>query len=205
MIEYVVVYPYAVEGANVRLPLVLKNKPDYLEGMLNLPGGKINSGESPTDAAVRELKEEAGLEEIQEYDPMCYCPAEEIGIIQGTQCIIHCVRVPICSRQELNPNLTETEEISWYSFPDLLNLKNLMPNLRLIIPLMEKGVTGWKIADLDGNWWKKAYHTIMLLFKDMEDNPIRVTVNQETKGQNPLPQDYWLTVNYHHPRSRNEI
>ena len=176
MIEYVVVYPYAVEGANVRVPLILKNQPEHLKGMLNLPGGKVNLGETPVEAAVRELFEETGLEQLQDYDPMCYCPSEQLGTIRGNDAIIHCVRVPICGRQELNPGAAETEEVKWHSYPDLLELSNLMPNLRITIPLMDRGVKDWIIQDLDGNWRRKAYHTVILLFKGM-DNPISITVH----------------------------
>ena len=177
MIEYVVVYPWAVDIAKTqRLPLVLKKRPVYLEGMLNLPGGKLELGEDPVTAAVRELLEETGLEQVQDYDPMCYCPAEYLGRIQGTQSVIHCVRVPIVSRQELKPGVNEDEEIKWYSMPDLLKNRNLMPNLRLIIPLMDRGVKDWVIQDLDGNWRKKAYHNVILTFDGM-NNPISVTVH----------------------------
>lgn len=176
MIEYVVVYPYTVEQNNTRLPLILKKQPPHLEGMLNLPGGKINPGEHPVDAGVRELKEETGLEQVSEYDPMCYCPAEHLGVIQGTRCVIHCVRVPISMRQELNPSPGEIEEVRWFPFPDLLNLPNLMPNLRVVIPLMDRGAKDWKLEDFDGNWRKKVYHMVNLLFKDMESSPLQIRV-----------------------------
>lgn len=176
MIEYVVVYPWPVDTAKTqRLPLVLKKRPPHLEGMLNLPGGKLEPGESPVDAAVRELLEETGLEQVQDYDPMCYCPAEHLGTIQGNISIIHCVRVPIVSRQELKPGANEDEEIRWYPMPNLLNLQNLMPNLRLTIPLMERGTKDWVITDLDGNWRKNVYHKVDLSFPGM-DNPIGINV-----------------------------
>jgi len=177
MIEYVVVYPWVVDIAKTqRLPLVLKKRPPHLEGMLNLPGGKLEPGEDPVTAGVRELLEETGLEQVQDYDPMCYCPAEHLGTIQGNKSIIHCVRVPICSRQELKPGANEDEIIKWYKMPDLLKLKILMPNLRLTIPLMERGTKGWIITDLDGNWRETQYHKVTLTFSGMENNPVPINV-----------------------------
>lgn len=175
MIEYVVVYPWVVDIAKTqRLPLVLKKRPEHLEGMLNLPGGKINEGESIVDAAVRELLEETGLEQVQDYDPMCYCPAEHLGTIQGTKSLIHCVRVPIVSRQELKPGATEDEEVKWYSMPDLLRLPSLMPNLRLVIPLMDCSAKDWIIRDLDSNWRQSSYHKVTLVFAEKEPMVVQV-------------------------------
>ncbi len=63
MQKYVVVYAPPVIGPNKnRVLLILKNKPAWQKGKVNLVGGKIEPGEEPEQAAQRELKEETGLE-----------------------------------------------------------------------------------------------------------------------------------------------
>lgn len=177
MIEYVVVYAYTVAPGKTYVPLILKKKPPHLEGMLNLPGGKINPGEDPVAAALRELKEETGLEEVQEYDPMAYCPSEYMGRINGGTCNIHAVKVPVVF-QDLNPGPDEIEKVGWHSLPDLYELPNLMPNLRVIMPLIEKGIKNWVISDLDGGWRNQRYHKVRL-FMDTDEywrNPWHIEV-----------------------------
>jgi 8-oxo-dGTP diphosphatase len=45
-----------------RVALVLKNRPAWQAGNFNAIGGKIEFGEGPSDAMVREFAEEAGVE-----------------------------------------------------------------------------------------------------------------------------------------------
>lgn len=176
MIEYVVVLPYTVDTPVIRLPLVEKLKPEYMAGMLNLAGGKIEEGESPEDAARRELWEESGLESVEEYDGMCPVETEYMGVIIGNVSKIHCVRVPISSKQELSPRIEEKEKIEWYVYPHLLDQKYLMPNLRVTIPLMLKGIKGWTILDKFNTWRTSNTHQVTLIFNDIANNPITVNV-----------------------------
>lgn len=45
-----------------RVALVLKNRPAWQAGHFNAIGGKVEPGEGPSDAMVREFVEEAGVE-----------------------------------------------------------------------------------------------------------------------------------------------
>ena len=57
--QYVVGFAFTKGLKDVAL--ILKNKPANLEGKLNGIGGKIEAGEKPLEAMIREFNEEAGV------------------------------------------------------------------------------------------------------------------------------------------------
>lgn len=63
--------------------LILKSKPAWQAGLLNLPGGKIEQGESPIEAARRELKEETGLDAYK---------VEPMGQLEGDDYLVWVMR-----------------------------------------------------------------------------------------------------------------
>ena len=59
MKEYVLILP--IISGSKSLLLVEKAKPEWQKGRLNLLGGSIEDGETPEEAAIRELEEESGI------------------------------------------------------------------------------------------------------------------------------------------------
>jgi 8-oxo-dGTP pyrophosphatase MutT (NUDIX family) len=157
--QYVVVFARDIESVLGKVLLVLKDRPDYLKGRLNLIGGKIEPGEDPVEAACRELKEETGLERLTEYDPMVATDdAEVVGMILGLDCDIYVVVVDVVGRQELKPREGETEPVAWYYWAEAKADPRLMPNLKVAIPLIKAGLKGWTIEDRNRSFGEK--HTV---------------------------------------------
>lgn len=120
--------------------LILKNKPDWQAGKLNLPGGKVEEGETPQQAIIRELKEEAGFEPI--------FPPIELGVLQDGGNCIHCFRSTIFIENSVpKPREGETEQALWMKWHCAKRDPRLIPNLRVIVPLLRLGVEGWVIGD----------------------------------------------------------
>ncbi len=59
----------AVVARGGRILVVRRGEASHLPGVWEFPGGKILEGETPEDAAVRELREETGLEATR-LDPL---------------------------------------------------------------------------------------------------------------------------------------
>ena len=59
MKEYVVTFLFTMDYKSIWL--IEKQKPAWQKGCLNGIGGKIERGEAPQQAAIREIKEEAGV------------------------------------------------------------------------------------------------------------------------------------------------
>lgn len=104
---------------NNKILLIKRIKGDYI-GLLGLPGGKIESNEHVSDAAVREIFEESKITSTFE---------EHLGIvsellIENNQIQKHFV-LHVC---KLTPTSTEIREdkegkLDWYEFNELENIR----------------------------------------------------------------------------------
>lgn len=146
---------------------ILKDRPAYLAGKINLVGGKIEEHESPLDAAIRELEEEAGLTSNK---------MVVMGCIEDNNNRIYC-----CYAEDINMPFEpktmagETEPVNWVKWQDLLNDDRLIPNLRVIIPLMLSGVKGFVIRDSLPAGCSK--HSIQVIIDVTNEREICQTLN----------------------------
>lgn len=145
MTEYVLVHARQIRMSGPKIGqtrkkvlMVLKDRPAWQKGRLNLLGGKVEPGETPAEAAFRELKEESGI--------IAMTMPRRHGQIIGVDCIVHCFAVDVSDRK-IEPREGETEKVEWYDWRAVRVDPRLMPNLRVIIPLLHMGVAGWSITD----------------------------------------------------------
>lgn len=118
---------------------ILKDRPDWMAGRLNLPGGKIEPGETPQQAAARELKEETG------YD--CVTEPTLLGVMQDGGFKVYILRTVVLPDKEPCPREGETETPLWIKWNEADRDKRLLPNLRVIVPMCMAGVRDFIIGD----------------------------------------------------------
>lgn len=113
--------------------LIRKNKPAWQHGMLNGIGGKVEEGETPHGAMVREFAEEAGRWH-SEWD--CFCNMR----IPQADTRIFFFRAFLRNEEDIKTVSSRTDEIvGWYFKPDWKPSLNLIPNLRWLIPMALSG------------------------------------------------------------------
>lgn len=146
MNQYVLSYARPI---NQRFPselvLIEKKKPAWQLGKLNLPGGKIENGETAEQAACRELLEETGIE-ASEVD------SKFIGNLFGRDWIVTVVECPY--RPGQTPQSITDEEVVKLDYLTALQDPRLIENLKVILPLCMANVKGWRMDDY---CWQNRY------------------------------------------------
>lgn len=123
MVEYVCGFMFA-EG---RVALIKKSKPEWQKGRLNGIGGKIEDGETPKRAMVREFAEETGVSTFEsEWLPQV--------ILQGAGWTVRFFATWVAEKM-VQLNNPDDEPCEWFSNGNLP--PNVLPNLRWLIPLCE--------------------------------------------------------------------
>lgn len=129
MIEYSVGFLHNDED----VALVRKNRPAWQDGLLNGIGGKIEEGESPHDAQVREFHEEAGR---------FVGPWEHFLTLEGPSARIYCFAIYDEKNEHIYKLETvEDEPIEIWNMLDLNGCRvdaETVPNLEWIVPLMRQ-------------------------------------------------------------------
>ncbi len=113
---------------SIRYPLEAIDGHTWMYNRINLPGGKIEAGESTIQAAVRELKEEVNLEADPE---MC----ELIGTIHGVGWAIYTVLCPFSGPFQTDSSCCDERPVIRGLRQALSIGSNILPELRTIIPL----------------------------------------------------------------------
>lgn len=139
--EYVLCYGLNLERDKV--VLIKKNRPWYLAGKWNAPGGGVEHNESINDASTREFEEETGIR----VEPDRW---ESIGRLEGDGYVVHCLVT--FTDDVLKAVTTTDEEVKVESYEDLLvdvvkNPKRYSDDLG---PMLQIAVsTGYKYVVLE--------------------------------------------------------
>lgn len=125
MKRYVVGFMFSEDRQFVAL--IRKNRPEWQAGKLNGIGGKIEEGETPIEAMVREFREETGV------DTLATLWQWPVGRITGRESEIFIFRA--FSDHVMDVATITDEKVNVY-ITNHISDAEIVPNLQVIIPAL---------------------------------------------------------------------
>ena len=115
-----------VDASNQKIVLV---KHSYGERKWGLPGGGLENGENPTDGAIREVREETGLEVRL---TRLLCTMGLPSLLNPEQCLLKSIFVGEIAGGELQAgdDALETQFFAWENLPENLATESTREALR---------------------------------------------------------------------------
>ena len=121
----------ALIDADGRVLLAKRPEGKTLAGLWEFPGGKVEEGERPEDALIRELKEELGIN----VEHSCLAP---LTFASHTYENFHLLMpLYVCRRWKGIPQALEGQELKWVRAKDLRNFPMPPADLPLIPHLQD--------------------------------------------------------------------
>lgn len=148
MKHYVLVFAHPIPFANTEdVLMILRKKDDWQTGKLNLLGGSIEDGETPEQAAVRELREEAGITGV-------LADTKVLGTLHSGRATVEVCFVPYRNWHDGAAQVPRTccdeGEVIGIRWREAMNDPRLIPNLKFIIPLCQSRLSGWVMREAEG-------------------------------------------------------
>jgi 8-oxo-dGTP diphosphatase len=126
--------------------LIKKQRPEWQRGRLNGVGGKVEPGENPHAAMVREFREETGLDVPEWTKKATFTGTEPEG---GAPYIVHVFSAFVGYGRITNVATVTDEAVLLYNARKLPGI--VMPNLRWMVPLaLDPGVDLATIVEVPG-------------------------------------------------------
>jgi len=134
---------FAFDDRNSRVLLIKKLKPAWQHGKLNGIGGKIEHGESPVEAMVREFREECGLNTRAEDWTQVECLTFPVIHNKGAQLWVFAAKIHGCTQTARS--LTAEEVHGYQHTEGMLHnaLGNVIPNLLWLVPKSYQAIFGY--------------------------------------------------------------
>jgi 8-oxo-dGTP diphosphatase len=121
-----------IQDAEGKVLLTQRPQDRHMGGLWEFPGGKIDDGEAPSDALVRELDEELGIEiEIQR--PLTFAVHEEPGL----RILLLFFSAQIASGEPLGH---EGQAVEWVAVTELTTYPTPPADAELVRQLVDGGV-----------------------------------------------------------------
>ncbi len=138
---FVAAITYVIVGEEV---LLIDKKRGLGAGMVNAPGGRLEPGESPVEAAVREVEEEVGLTVT---GSLRAAGEHQHQFVDGLRLHLH-----VFVATEAHGTLTETDEARPFWTPmDRVPLDRMWADNRLWVPPVLAGASAWGRYVFDGD------------------------------------------------------